>query len=186
MEKFSSPSINLAKNRGEHFIDRFFTWALSIGRILVIGTEAVALGAFLFRFGLDRQILDLNDRIKQEKVIVNLLKTNETTYRNLQDRLTLAKNIDTDTTARLKTVKDITGFFPSDMILQDIFLSTTDVHIDASVGSIVSLSNFVKKLKAYTPIAKVSIDRLENKSSTGEFTIGVTAVFKDAKPKPLL
>ncbi len=185
MEK-SSPTINLAKNRGEHFIDRFFSWALSIGRVLVIATEAIALGAFLFRFGLDRQILDLNDRINQEKVIVGLLKNNETTYHNVQDRLLLAKTIDADTTTQLKTLLDLTSFFPSDMVVQNIFYSTTDIHIDASVGSVVSLSTFVKKLKAYTSIAKVSIDKLENKSATGEYTIGLTATFKTTKQKTLL
>lgn len=186
MQKSSVPTINLAKNRGEHFLDRFFSWALSAGRLLVIFTEAIALGAFLFRFGLDRQLLDLHDRINQEQAIVKLLKTNETTYRNLQDRLTLAKNIDQDTTTQLKIFQDFTTMIPSDMVIQSIFYSTTDIHIDGSVGSIVSLSSFVKKLKGYANVAKVSIDKLENKASSGEYTIGITAIFKTTKPKALL
>lgn len=186
MEKYSAPTINLAKNRGEHFVDTFFTWALSLGRVLVIATEAIALGAFLFRFGLDRQILDLNDRIKQEKVIVNLLSSNETTYRNLQDRLALAKTIDDATTTELKRMKTVTGFISSDMIVQDVFYSPTDIHVDATVGSIVSLTSLVKKLKSYDQITKVTIDKLENKASTGEYDFGITAVFKTAKTKSLL
>ncbi len=186
MEKSTAPSINLAKNRGEHFIDRFFSWALSAGRVLVILTEAIALGAFLFRFGLDRQILDLHDRITQEQAIVKLLKNNETTYRNLQERLSLAKNIDTTTTTQLKTYTDVSTMIPSDMVVQNIFYSINDIHVDGSVGSIISLSSFVKKLKAYPTVEKVSIDRLENKSSTGEYTIGITAFFKVEKQKSLL
>ena len=58
-------SINLVKSRKPHFLDRFITWALNAGRLLVIITETVALSAFLFRFGLDREIVDLNDKIKQ-------------------------------------------------------------------------------------------------------------------------
>lgn len=181
MEKYSPPTINLAKNRGQHFIDTFFTWALSLGRLLVIATEAIALGAFLFRFGLDRQILDLQDRIKQEKVIVNLLNNNETTYRNLQDRLSLAKRIDDTTNAQLKQMTDVTNFIPSDVVIQDIFYSTNDIHIDATVNSIISLSTFVKKLKSYDQITKVSIDKLENKASTGAYNFGITAVFKTQK-----
>lgn len=185
MEKFSSPTINLAKNRGESFVDRFFSWGLSVGRVLVIATEAIALGAFLFRFGLDRQILDLNDRIKQEKVIVDLLKSNEATFRNVQDRLVLAKTIDDDTSARLKLMQDISSFFPSDMVLQNVFFSSTDIHIDASISSIVSLSTFVKKLKAYTPVTKVSIDKLENKAETGAYNISITAFLQAPKQKAL-
>lgn len=186
MQKSSVPSINLAKNRGEHFIDRFFGWALSIGRVLVILTEAIALGAFLFRFGLDRQILDLRDKISQEQAIVKLLKNNETAYRNIQDRLTLASNIDTDTTTQLKAFQDISNMIPSDMNLTTLSFTTTDVHIDGTVGSIISLSSLVKKLKSYTIVEKVSIDKLENKSSTGEYNIGVTAFFKKGKVKTFL
>lgn len=186
MQKATAPTINLAKNRGEHFLDSFFAWALSIGRVLIIVTEAIALGAFLYRFGLDRQILDLRDRITQEQAVVDLLKSNETTYRNLQDRLTLANNIDTDTTAQLKSFQDIAAMVPADMDIQNIFYSLTDVHIDGSVGSIVELSTFVRKLKTYATVEKVSIDKLENKSSTGQYTIGVTAVFKITKQKAFL
>lgn len=186
MLKTPVPSINLAKNRGEHFVDRFFGWALSIGRVLVIFTEAVALGAFLFRFGLDRQILDLKDKITQEEAVVKLLQSNETSYRNLQDRLLLAKNVDTDAAKQLKFFQDITGMIPSDMDIQNINYTITDVHIDGTVGSLISLSSFVKKLKGYTPVARVSIDKLENKSSTGQYSIGITAFFTVTKPKPLL
>lgn len=182
----SVPSINLAKNRGEHFIDRFFTWALSIGRVLVIFTEAIALGAFLYRFGLDRQILDLHDRITQEEAVVNLLKSNEATYRNVQDRLTLAKNIDTQSAYELKTYQDISNMVPSDMDIQNIYYTTDTMHVDGSVGSIVNLSSFVKKLKAYEGVDKVSIDKLESKSSTGEYSIAATVFFTVSKQKSLL
>ena len=186
MLKHATPSINLAKNRGEHFIDRFFVWALSVGRVLVIATEALALGAFLFRFGLDKQILDLRDRINQEEAVVKLLKSNETTYRNLQDRLTLAKNIDITNASQLKQFQDILAMIPSTMDVQTVSYSTTDIHIDGTVGSVVELSTFVKKLKGYAPIGRVSIDKLENKATTGEYSIGITAFFNAAKPKPLL
>ena len=58
------PTINLLPNQGENLTTKFFNWALSIGRLLIILTEMVALATFLYRFGLDAQIVDLHDKIK--------------------------------------------------------------------------------------------------------------------------
>src|SRR5689334_17423335 len=120
MIKSAVPSINLAKNRGETFTDRLIQFALTIGRGLVVLTEAIALGAFLFRFGLDRQIIDLHDRISQEQAVIKLLKKNEDTYRNLQDRIALAKSIATQARATSKTITDIFSFIPADMQIKAI------------------------------------------------------------------
>src|SRR5476651_2190356 len=85
-----STSINLLKSNKNETLEQVINWSLSIGRFLVIGVELIALGAFLFRFTLDRQIIDLHALIKNKQIIVADLKDSEATYRNLQDRLTIA------------------------------------------------------------------------------------------------
>lgn len=186
MQKYTAPSINLAKNRGEHLSDRIIAFALTIGRVLIIITEAVALGAFLYRFGLDRQLVDLHDRIKQEEAIVNLLKKNEAAYRNLQDRLTLEKNIDAGTTADLKLYTDITKLVPSDMTLTALSLSNTNVHLEGTIPSLVSLSSLVKQIQSYPSVDRVSLDKLENKTSEGTISVSITVFMKKVPVKTLL
>ncbi len=185
MEKVSSPSINLAKNRGEHISDRILRFALTVGRVLVIVTEAVALGAFLFRFGLDRQLVDLHDRIKQEQAIVNLLKSNETVYRNLQDRLLLEKNINTNVSNSAKLYQDIYNMIPSDMALTGLSFSDSNIRIDGGVPTLITLSGLVKKIQAYPSVQRVSLDKLENKSSEGVINVSMTVYMKTAN-KPIL
>lgn len=186
MEKLPTPSINLAKNRGEHLSDRIFAFALTIGRVLVIVTEAIALGAFLFRFGLDRQLVDLHDRIKQEQAIVSLLKNNEATYRNLQDRLSLEKGIDTNSGNSVKIYQDISNMIPSDMAVSSLSFSDTSIRVEGSVQTLISLSSFVTKLKAYSLVQRVSLDKLENKASEGTINISLTIYLKQNANKPLL
>lgn len=186
MEKLPTPSINLAKNRGESLTDRVIGFALTIGRVLVIFTEAIALGAFLYRFGLDRQLVDLHDRIKQEQAIVDLLKNNEATYRNLQDRLTLVNNINLSVTKSLTLYQNIFTMIPPDMLLTTISLSDTSIHVEATIPSLLSLSSFVKKLNSDARIESVSLDRIENKTSQGSLDVVLTINMKTTRPKPLL
>lgn len=186
MEKLPTPSINLAKNRGEKLSDRVITFALTIGRVLVIVTEAIALGAFLFRFGLDRQLVDLHDRINQEQAVVGLLKTNEATYRNLQDRLTLADNLASVSATSVTVYKDIFAMIPSDMSLLSISFSDTTIHIEGEIPTLVSLTGLVNKLKSDPRVDRVSLDKIQNKTAEGILDAVLTVYLKPVRLKPLL
>ena len=173
----NSPSINLLK-RKTSLVDRFVNWALTVGRLLVILTEIVALSAFIYRFSLDRQLIDLHSKITQEQAIVNYLKDNEQTYRNLQDRLATAANYSTLGVNRFKIFSDIVGFTPEGMSFNNLSLYENRIRIDANVDSVSSLSIFVNSLKNYSAIDTVSIDKIENKPSSAVITISITAALK--------
>lgn len=178
-------SINLVKDRKPHLLDQFIGWAVTIGRALVIVTELVALGAFLYRFGQDRQLVDLHDKIAQEQNIVNFLKKNELTYRNLQTRLDLANTIILNQTQVSKTFQDILNLIPGDMTIKTITFAPDTMKIDASVGSVTSLSGFVDALKTYPTIDNVSIDKIETKTASATINASITLLFKKA-PSTLL
>lgn len=177
--KFESPSINLAKNLGKTFWDQFLSWAVTIGRLVIILTETLALGAFLFRFSLDRQLVDIHDKITEEQAIVSLLGNNEKTYRSLQDRLSNIKKIDGSTQTQVKTFKDILSFVPADMTVRSFTYSTSGIQIDGSVDSVVSLSDFVNKIKNYPGVKDVSINKLQNQSSTSMLLITISITLKN-------
>src|SRR5713226_8720413 len=87
-------TINLLPKQGEGLVTQFLSWALTVGRLLIILTETLALGTFLYRFGLDMKIVDLHDQIKTNSFIVKSFAPAEKTYRTLQNRLSLAKKYD--------------------------------------------------------------------------------------------
>src|SRR3972149_11726382 len=88
----SSASINLIKSKVNIF-DEILKWALTVGRLLVILTELTAFSAFIYRFTLDRTLIDLHEKINQEQAIVASLKDREAIYRNLQGIITDAATI---------------------------------------------------------------------------------------------
>lgn len=185
MAKETAPSINLAKNRGEHLSDRILAFALTIGRMLIIVTEAIALGAFLYRFGLDRQLVDLHDKISQEQAIVKLLQKDELIYRNLQNRLSLENQIAANSSTDISIFQTITDMLPSDMTTTLFAITPTDVKIEGTVPSLISLSTFVKKLKSYSAVARISVDKLENKTTEGVISISLSVFLKPNLTKPL-
>lgn len=178
MQKYPSITINLAKNRGESLTDRIIGFALTIGRVLIIGTELIALGAFLYRFSLDRTLVGFHDSITQQEAVVKLLHDNETLFRSLQSRLQLASTLLQQNSNLPTYMTTIVGFAPFDMNIHTIAVATDAIRIQATVQSVDSLTTFVNKLKAYAPIKSVSIDRIDNQTATATITVSITAVLK--------
>jgi hypothetical protein len=175
------PSINLVKTKHIDFFEKFIGWALTIGRLVVILTELIALICFVYRFSLDSQLIDLHSKIKQEQAVVNFLKKDEESYRNLQDRLKIAKTFALAGTERLKVFNDVLAFTPKGITFTDFSLSSDRLRMSANVESIFSLSAFIESLKAYPKIDSISIDKIENRPSTGLIKISISTTLKGGK-----
>lgn len=173
----SSARINLIKKKEVAAFDKFINWTLSIGRLIVIITEIIAISAFLYRFSLDEKLVSLHDEIEQKQKQLSLLKTDEKNFRNLQDRLSLASKFSEDGVKTFKTFQDIIGFTPQEIKFSDLILKKDQTTINISANSISSLTQFVNSLKGYSKTKSVSVDSIENKPNVG-LSIAVTALFK--------
>ena len=174
-------SINLIKDQKSVLLERIINWSLGVGRILIIVTEIVALGAFLWRFGLDQQLVDLHTEINQKQAIVNAFKKNEDEYRNLQDRLSIASNFSLAEVKRVQIYNEILDLAKSGISFNKLSLSKDRLVIEITADSVSSLSEFTNSLKSYSQIESVSIDKIETKISNAIIIIGISA---DLKPIP--
>lgn len=173
----SSASVNLIK-RKINLLDEFLKWALSVGRLLVIITEIAAFSAFIYRFSLDRTLIDLHSKIKQEQAIVESLKDREKIYRNLQERILSASTYNTTGNKNVKILNDIVSITPSEITFNTLLIEEDGVKIDLNINSITSLNTFVESLKEHPQISFVSIDRVSNKSEKNSVNILLTVKLK--------
>src|SRR3990167_3005090 len=113
-------SINLIKNKQIPLFDKFMNWALTVGRLIVILTEIVAIAAFIYRFSLDERLIDLHDQIKQKQNLISLLRNDENKYRNLQDRIALASDLMEKNARTNRVVFDIVGLVPQGTTIENL------------------------------------------------------------------
>lgn len=175
-----SPSINLVK-KPENVVDRFINWTLTVGRLVVIVTEVIALAAFLYRFSLDRQLIDLRTTIRQKQAVIELLKDNENVYRNLQNRLAVASNFGGQGKDKVAVTSDLISFAPPGLVFNNINIQDERVRVNVNVNTVSVLSSFVNSLKTYDSIESVSIDKIENRPSSSVITVSITAALKPNK-----
>ena len=175
----SSASINLIKSKS-NIIDDILRWALSVGRLLIILTEIVAFSTFIYRFTLDRTLIDLHDKIEQEQAIVASLKDREVTYRNLQGRLNDAAEISTNGNKNVKILNDLIEATPSEITFNSFEIGENKVSIDSNIQSISSLTNFLAIIRDYPETSSVTIDRIDNQSLTNSVNVLITIKLKGA------
>jgi len=175
------PSINLLKNKQGDFFNQFINWVLTIGRLVVIIIELIALSAFLYRFSLDRQLIDLRSQIKQKQTILSSQKENESKYRDLQDRLYLASNFSALTMERITTLKDILSLTPQGMKLSTISLTKENFSITTDVQNMSSIRFYVNSLKKYPTLDTLSLDSIEKKALSNLTVVNISGTFKKSK-----
>ncbi|OGH02964.1 MAG: hypothetical protein A2798_00870 [Candidatus Levybacteria bacterium RIFCSPHIGHO2_01_FULL_37_17] len=176
-------SINLVKSDKGETVERVINWLLSIGRILVIVTELVALGAFLWRFGLDQQLIDLHSKIKQKQAIVEAFKKNEEEYRNLQDRLSIAASFADSSQKKLNVYSEILQLAPEGIAFTQLSKSSNTLSMEMNVNSVSALSSFVAALKSNPNIESISIDKIETKTNKAVILVGISAEIKAIQNK---
>lgn len=172
------PSINLVKKNKGETIDQIINWAQTTGKILIIFVQIITLSALIYRFILDNQLRDIHTKIKQDQVVLQSLKKNEETYRNLQDRLSLISSVSDIGATNVKVFKDIIGFAPIGMTFTNFALTDNGIILEANVNSVTPLSIFVNSLKKYENTDTISINKIENKTSNAVIVVNLSITLK--------
>jgi len=180
----ANTSINLVRGRRPRVLDQVVSWTLTIGRAVVILTEVIALGAFIYRFSLDRQLIALHDKIAQEESIVNLLQKNENSYRNLQNRLSLASTIIDSEQQSITNYQSIMATIPPGVFLKSLIIDPQLIKINVDTPTTAAVSALISNLKNYPAITNVSVDKIENKTSVGLIGVNLSLTVK-SKAKQL-
>jgi hypothetical protein len=179
------PTINLMPNGENTFVSQFFNWALTIGRLLIILTEMVALGTFIYRFGLDEQIVNLHDKIKAESSIVYGFKNAEITFRDIQDRLTTIKRYTLVGNTTTGIFTDITKMGQGKITFKDLMINTQNAKIVVFASNPLALTDFVNSLKKYPSVTSVSVDKVENDTTSAQIIVSITAGLKNVAFAPI-
>lgn len=170
--------INLLPDKGDSVLVQFLTWALSVGRLLIIIVETLALGTFLYRFTLDWQIIDLKDKIKAQRAIVASFKSQEDIFRNMQTRLDLIKKLDNMSSHNPQMLSDIVEMGRGYVTFRRIYVTDKSVSIEAYASNPAPITAFVAALKEHPRIQSISIDKIENKTTSSEVVAGINAAVK--------
>lgn len=166
--------INLIGKEKVSVKEDLFKWGVKGGRIIIIVTELLALGALLYRFSVDRKIVDLHDKIKSAQAFVESQKTKEATFRSIQTRLERIKKTDEQTKAKVEIMNSIlnslnSGNFSSSNLSVDLNL----IRVEGFAFSIFPINAFIEDLKKNPNVSSISLDDISSASQGIQFKLTI-------------
>lgn len=139
---------------------KVLNWSLTIGRWIVIVTELVVILAFLSRFKLDRDLTDLNEKVKQQQAIITASSAFEKEFRLLQKRVKTIEDLRLQQLESEKVLNELASLTPLDVTLSDIRIDKNQVSLKANALSEAGLSTLISNLKKSSQFDKVMISKL--------------------------
>lgn len=183
-------SVNLLQKRGAPptFWERLYDWMTNTCRMIVIFTEILVLGAFGWRFWLDRTLNDLNDDIERKGEVLKGLSDQEEEIRMLQYKIDTYKDLWSASSNFNPVFEEINGYIPSgvDELTVNLGISGADqtMNISGEVEreKIDKLENSLKDSNNFTDVVVSAIQRKSRSGGdTYSFTIEAKILFNQER-----
>lgn len=160
-------------------LGKFFKWAVSVGRWIVVFTEFIVICAFLSRFYFDTKLANLFDDLKQKQAIVDSALSFEDNFRELQDKTKMIKTVLAQEKHPAGYFTDINKFLPLNVFLNEIGFDENQINLTGYALSESGLNAFLQNLAAYPATEKITLSNVSNKKGASSgIDFNINAVLK--------
>lgn len=165
---------------------RFLKWLLSSGRFILVFVELLTIGAFVYRYKLDTDLIDIQEKIKEQIPYIQSLKRDEILIRQTQFQLATIKQIKQSNPDYTTTLLKIAQLTPQNIKLTSIALDRTQtfpkvsITINGQTSSNIELSAFIKALQKDPVFTDIT---LTNISFEGQTMFTITGSLNEQRTK---
>ncbi len=160
---------------------KFLKWLLNVGRWIVIITELIVIIAFLSRFKLDRDLTNLNEKVKQKQAIINSSTAFEKDFRFLQKKLSTIEGLGKSQIESDKILAIFSQITPAGIQLSNFVINDQKkIGLTASADSETTFAFFLKNLKAEPQLKNLALDKISiNEEQFGKIVFNIKVELKE-------
>lgn len=128
-------------------LGKFLAWALTVGRYIVVLTELVVLGAFLFRFKLDADLAIIGEKIKSKQAVIESFGDLEDKVREIQQKLKIIKQVEGERVDGEKVLAEISKTTPTNVSFQKIDYDEGGIGCEGVSLTELEISKFINEME---------------------------------------
>lgn len=178
METALESEINLLPEEEivEEPLNRFFVWALSLGRYILVTVLAASLLVFFARFKLDSDIFELKEVITTKARILAASSQFEEEFLTYQQKLREISKLEQSLTTHFPLLDLIETDIPQEITLNKTTLSSTNqLLISGRAASFLSVSQLQNSLAKDPRFGRVSLISLGREEESGKTIFSLEA-----------
>lgn len=149
-------------------VGKFFKWALTVGRYIVIFTELIVIVSFISRFKLDADLNELNKDIKEKQAAIISFGDLEKNVGFLQSRLEIIKSREKSGIRADKVLEECSSIIPVDVVLSDLSIEESSVSLEGAALSHQGLAAFIEGFKASDLFDEIDLRKVSSKGEGQE------------------
>ena len=173
-KNLSQIRINLSSKQEQSITGTLLSWAVNVGRIIIVGTELIALGALLYRFTIDRKIIDLHDRIRIEERFVKSQSKKEEQYRSLHARLENIKKTESETQSKITIMNSILKAVANGSFSTTNFvINQSTIALSGRAFSVFPVNSLIDIIKQNPNVSSISLDELTSSDNGVQFKLNI-------------
>jgi Tfp pilus assembly protein PilN len=144
---------------------RTSTWALSVGRWIVILTELVVISAFISRFRLDRDIANLTEKINERAAIVDAYSATEDIFRYTQKRLQILNQATDQHQNYYLILVELEKTLPQEIALSYLTIQENSLSLKGTAMTEHAMAGFEQQLKLSSLFSNVGLTQVDSEDS---------------------
>lgn len=137
-------------------------WLLSFGKWAVIVTQLIVMGAFLWRFSLDRELTDLRREMAEQVAIIKSYEAVERDFILTQKRLETAATVIEQQKGVTEELSSLSRITPLDVWYEKLTVTPTSTSISAYSRSLPGFSQFLSAIQTDPRYSSVSVGRIQD------------------------
>lgn len=160
---------------------RLMKWILASGRFIVVIVEIIVITAFIYRYKLDTDLADLQERINEQVPYIKSLKNDELALKQVQFQLSTIRQTRSESPDFVDTLNKIASLTPRSIRLTNITFEVAEpptkaaFTINGQTPSNLELSAFINALKQDPQFSDINLSNISFESQT-TFAITGTAI----------
>lgn len=166
--------INLLIHHGEQekIISKLIKWALSSGRYIVIFVEMLTVSAFIYRYKLDANLNELQEKINEKVTYIKTLSADEALIKHTQFQLSTISKLKSEKIDFILPLTNLSKVVPKSIKITNITFDRiqaypkTSLSISGQTPSNLELSVFIKELRGNSNFSDVTLANISFEQQT--------------------
>ncbi|PIS18295.1 hypothetical protein COT54_00020 [Candidatus Collierbacteria bacterium CG09_land_8_20_14_0_10_46_12] len=154
------------------------SWSLRFGKWSVILTQLIVMGAFIYRFTLDRGLTDLRKSIAKDVAIIKSYDQVERDFILTQKQVTQAKLSTDSQTQILKTMAEIERITPSSVWFERVTISPSTLTLSVYAASLSAFGQFLTTVQSDPLFSGIRIAKLESSNNGSQMQFDISMEIK--------
>ncbi len=159
-------------------------WCLVFGKWTVILTQLVVMGAFLYRFTLDRQLTDLRKSIAQSVAVIKSYEQIEKEFILTQKQVQTVEDSIAVQKLLISVIDNVERNTPIEVWYDRMTFSPESISLTAYAASLPAFGQYLTAIQANPLFKTVRIGKIESSTSKGaQLQFDVSMNLANEKPK---